>query len=84
MQDLALRFEGMPGEFLQIDWGEVREMGFTKAGVENHTRNFFAARLKYSRYMYVSFHTDMREETLLRCLIGCFTTIGGVPWGQRS
>jgi transposase len=80
VQDLALRFEGMPGEFLQIDWGEVREMGFTKAGVENHTRYFFAARLKYSRYMYVSFHTDMREETLLRCLIGCFTAIGGVPW----
>src|SRR5256714_5143027 len=80
IQDVALRFEGMPGEFLQIDWGEVREMGFTKAGVENHTRYFFAARLKYSRYMYVSFHTDMREETLLRCLISCFTAIGGVPW----
>src|SRR5256886_749745 len=79
IQDVALRFEGMPGEFLQIDWGEVREMGFTKAGVENHTRYFFAARLKYSRYMYVSFHTDMREETLLRCLISCFTAIGGVP-----
>ncbi len=30
--------------------------------------------------MFVSFHTDMREETLLRCLIACFTTIGGVPW----
>ncbi len=30
--------------------------------------------------MFVSFHADMREETLLRCLIACFTTIGGVPW----
>ena len=30
--------------------------------------------------MYVSFHTDMREETLLRCLIACFTEISGVPW----
>src|SRR5256886_5132941 len=80
IQDVALRFEGMPGEFLQIDWGEVREMGFTKAGVENHTRYFFAARLKYGRFMYVSFHSDMREETLLRCLIGCLQTIGGVPW----
>jgi transposase len=79
-RNLALRFEGVPGEFLQIDWGEVREMAFTKAGMENQTRYFFAARLKYSRYMYVSFHTDMREETLLRCLITCFTTIDGVPW----
>jgi hypothetical protein len=75
-----MRFEGVPGEFLQIDWGEVRGMEFTKAGLEGQTRYFFAARLKYSRFMYVSFHTDMREETLLRCLIACFTTIGGVPW----
>jgi transposase len=78
--DLAVRFEGVPGEFLQIDCGEVRNMEFTKAGLEGQTRYFFAARLKYSRFMYVSFHTDMREETLLRCLIACFTTIGGVPW----
>ena len=79
-RDLALRFEGMPGEFLQIDWGEVRNMAFSKPELEGHTRYFFAARLKYSRFMYVSFHSDMREETLLRCLIGCFQTIGGVPW----
>ncbi len=78
--DLAVRFEGVPGEFLQMDWGEVRNMEFTKPELAGQTRYFFAARLKYSRFMYVSFHTDMREETLLRCLIGCFTTIGGVPW----
>ena len=79
-RDVALRFEGVPGEFLQIDWGEVRGMAFTKPELAGQTRYFFAARLKYSRYMYVSFHSDMREETLLRCLIGCFQTIGGVPW----
>jgi transposase len=79
-RNLALRFEGVPGEYLQIDWGEVRDMPFSKAGMEHQTRYFFAARLKYSRYMYVSFHTDMREETLLRCLIACFTAIDGVPW----
>jgi transposase len=78
--DLALRFEGVPGEFLQIDWGEVRGMAFTKAELEGQTRYFFAARLKYSRFMDVSFHRDMQEETLLRCLIACFQTIGGVPW----
>ncbi len=79
-RNLALRFEGVPGEYLQIDWGEVRDMPFTKAGMEHQTRYFFAARLKYSRYMYVRFHSDMREETLLRCLIACFAEIGGVPW----
>ena len=30
--------------------------------------------------MFVSFQSDMREETLLRCLIACFRTIGGVLW----
>ena len=79
-RNLALRFEGVPGEFLQIDWGEVRDFAFTKTGMEPQTRYFFAARLKYSRYMSVSFHTDMREETLLRCLIACFAQIDGVPW----
>ena len=77
-RNLALRFEGVPGEYLQIDWGEVRDMPLTKAGMEGQTRYFFAARLKYSRDMYVSFHTDMREETLLRCLIACFTVLDGV------
>ena len=79
-RNLALRFEGAPGEFLQIDWGEVRNVAFTKEGMEPQTRYFFAARLKYSRYMYVSFHTDMREETLLRCIIACFAEMDGVPW----
>jgi len=79
-RNLALRFEGVPGEFLQIDWGEVRDVALMKEGMEPQTRYFFAARLKYSRYMYVSFHTDMREETLLRCLIACFADIDGVPW----
>src|SRR5258708_15813285 len=30
--------------------------------------------------MWVGLNTDMREEPLLRCLIACFTRIGGVPW----
>jgi transposase len=79
-RDVAVRFEGMPGEFLQIDWGEVRDFPFTSPKLAQHTRYFFAARLKYSRFMHVSFHTDMQEETLLRCLIACFQAIGGVPW----
>ncbi len=77
--DVAIRFEGMPGEYLQIDWGEVRDMAITNAG-ETQTRYFFAARLKYSRFMFVRFQHDMQEETLLRSLIECFQVIGGVPW----
>lgn len=76
---VALRFEGMPGEYLQVDWGEVRDLALGE-GHRAQTRYFFAARLKFSRFMFVSFHSDMREETFLRCLIACFLAIGGVPW----
>lgn len=79
-RDVALRFEGLPGEYLQVDWGEVREFPFGNADVRGQTRYFFAARLKYSRFMVVRFESDMREETLLRCLIATFCAIGGVPW----
>jgi transposase len=78
-QNVAIRFEGLPGEYLQIDWGEVRDMALTNPG-ETRTRYFFAARLKYSRFMFVRFTHDMQEETVLRLLIECFQTIGGVPW----
>jgi transposase len=78
-QNVAIRFEGMPGEYVQIDWGEVRDMALTNPG-ETGTRYFFAARLKYSRFMFVRFTHDMQEETLLRLLIECFQTISGVPW----
>ncbi len=81
---VAVRFEGLPGEFLQIDWGEVRQFPFTHPDRVGQTRYFFAARLKYSRWMFVRFTTDMREETLLRCLIACFVELGGVPWVVTS
>ena len=81
---VAVRFEGLPGELLQIDWGEVRQFPFTHPDLVGQTRYFFAARLKYSRWMFVQFTTDMREETLLRCLIACFVELGGVPWVVTS
>lgn len=77
---VPVRFEGLAGELLQIDWGEVRRFPFTHDDLAGQTRYFFAARLKYSRWMWVRFTTDMREETLLRCLIAVFVAIAGVPW----
>jgi transposase len=77
---VPVRFDGLPGELLQIDWGEVRQFPLTRPGLSGQTRYFFAARLKYSRWMWVRFTTDMREETVLRCLIAVFVAIGGVPW----
>ncbi|MCB9136971.1 MAG: IS21 family transposase [Caldilineaceae bacterium] len=82
--EIAVRFEGLPGELLQIDWGEVRNFPFTKAAVTGQTRYFFAARLKYSRWMFVCFTQNMREESLLRCIIACFVELKGVPWAVTS
>ena len=45
--DVPLRFEGLPGEYLQVDWGEVRHFPFTAQPPA--TRYFLACRLKYSR-----------------------------------
>jgi len=81
---VPIRFEGLPGELLQIDWGEVRQFPFTRPELSGQTRYFFAARLKYSRFMFVRFTTEMREETLLRCLIACFVQLGGIPWVVTS
>ncbi|NWJ45460.1 MAG: IS21 family transposase [Chloroflexi bacterium] len=77
---VQIRFEGLPGEFLQIDWGEIRGVLFSKQDSVPQTFYFFCARLKYSRFMYVSFQKDMAEETLVRCLVEALNRMGGVPW----
>lgn len=76
--EIVIRFEGMAGEYLQLDWGEVRNFPFV--GKEKETRYIFAARLKYSRVMYTEFCLNTRIETLIRCILRAFEYIGGVPW----
>jgi transcriptional regulator with XRE-family HTH domain len=36
--EIAVRFEGLPGELLQIDWGEERNFRFAKAALAGQTR----------------------------------------------
>jgi hypothetical protein len=48
--DAMIRFEGLPGEFLQVDWGEVRNFPFLRPDLQEQTRYFLAARLKHSRF----------------------------------
>ncbi len=76
--DVPVRFEGLPAEYLQVDWGEVRRFPFTQQ--RPVTRYFLACRLKYSRWSWVRFTADMRQETLLRGLVDCFCALGWVPW----
>jgi transposase len=76
--DVAVRFEGLPGEYLQVDWGEVRRFPFTHQ--EPATRYCLCCRLKYSRFSWLRWTDNMRQETLLRGLVDCFRVLGFVPW----
>jgi transposase len=76
--DAVVRFEGLPAEYLQVDWGEVRRFPFTRQPVA--TRYFLACRLKYSRWTWVRITRDMRQETLFRGLVDCCVALGWVPW----
>jgi len=77
-REVPIRFEGLPGEYLQVDWGEIRRFPFTQQSPV--TRYFLACRLKYSRWSWVIWTHDMRQETLVRGLIDCFLALGFVPW----
>ncbi len=76
--DVPVRFEGLPAEYLQVDWGEVRAFPFAQQAPA--TRYFLACRLKYSRWVWVRFTTEMRQETLFRGLVDCCAALGWVPW----
>lgn len=71
-----VRFEGLPGEFSQHDFGvvEVRYLNGSKERIQ-----FFASRLKYSRWAVVQLTDDQRVESLVRGLLASFESFGGVP-----
>jgi len=72
----VVRFEGLPGEFSQHDFGQVdvRFLDGTQKRI-----HFFASRLKYSRWAEVTIVPDEQTETLVRTLVDHFTAIGGIP-----
>lgn len=71
-----VRFEGLPGEFSQHDFGEVWVT--YQDGAEEHV-HFFASRLKYSRWVEVALVSDERVETLVRALVEHLAAFGGIP-----
>ncbi len=71
-----VRFEGLPGEFTQHDFGQV-DVRFLD-GSQRRVR-FFASRLKYSRFVQVSLVVDERVESLVRAMVDHFAAMGGVP-----
>lgn len=72
----TIRFEGVPGEFSQHDFGSVRIAYLAGA---SETIHFFASRLKYSRWSRVILVRDERVESLVRALLSSFEDFGGVP-----
>jgi transposase len=74
--DVVTRFEGLPGEFCQHDFGQV--MVRFANGSTSRVR-FFASRLKYSRFVAVSLVDDETAETISRCLVEHYGRFGGVP-----
>ena len=71
-----VRFEGLPGEFSQHDFGQV-EIPFLNGSVQRV--HFFASRLKYSRYIRVSLVPNETVEPLVRTLAGHLADWGGRP-----
>ncbi len=72
----VIRFEGLPGEYVQWDWGEAR----VPLGGDRVKRVFLCGRLKYSRLSGVRWRTQMDLETLLRAMLEIVEGWGGVPW----
>ncbi|MBL8739506.1 MAG: IS21 family transposase [Myxococcales bacterium] len=72
----VVRFEGLPGEFSQHDFGhvDVRYVDGSKERI-----HFFASRLKYSRFACVTVVEDERVETIVRGLARDFVAFGGLP-----
>jgi transposase len=70
-----VRFEGLPGEFSQHDFGQVEVRYLTGTAVRLH---FFASRLKYSRWVDVRLVEDERVEALVRSLLASFASFGGI------
>ena len=73
---MELRFEGLPGEFSQHDFGQI-EIRFRDGSTKRI--HFFASRLKWSRWIEVTVVPNEAGETLIRTLTDHFVAFGGVP-----
>ena len=72
-----VRFEGLPGEFSQHDFGQV-DVEFLN-GTRQRIHSFRLSRLKYSRGVRVSLVKDESVETLVRTLAEHLASWGGLP-----
>jgi transposase len=71
-----VRFEGVPGEFAQHDFGQLT-VPYTDGSHE--TLTFYAGRLKYSRALHVALVDGENTEAFLRGLEAFGQALGGLP-----
>ncbi len=71
-----VRFEGLPGEFSQHDFGQIEVEFLDGSACRIH---FFASRLKYSRFIRVSVVKNENVESLVRNLAEHLHSWGGAP-----
>lgn len=71
-----VRFEGVPGEYAQFDFGE-RWVEF--ADGQRQKVIAFVGRLKYSRHVHVEVVADQKAETLARAVVACLEAWRCVP-----
>lgn len=67
------RFETLPGEQFQADWGQ----GKTIVNGEERVVKYFIMVLGYSRMLYVEFVEDEKLSTLIKCHNNAFEYFGG-------
>jgi transposase len=73
---LTVRFETVPGEQGQVDWGHF---GTILHQGQRCPLYGFVMVLGYSRALFVQFTTTQRLETFLRCHLQAFEAFGGYP-----
>jgi len=71
-----VRFEGVPGEYAQFDFGE---RWIEYAGGARRKVIAFVGRLKYSRHVHVEIVPDQKAETLVRAVVACLEAWRCVP-----
>ena len=75
----TVRFETMPGEQAQVDWGFFENYRVIDEYGKERKLYCFLMILGYSRMRYIEFVTDMTTETLIRCHLNAFNYFGGYP-----
>jgi transposase len=71
-----VRFEGLPGEFAQFDFGQAV---VTYVDGRREKVHIFVGRLKFSRQVQVMIVPNEQAETLIRCVVACCHAWGGSP-----